>query len=171
MKDKDKLAEAYAHLVDEISLKLHDVEELLKPAAEEIINNARQTTQDLYEISQEEAEALVDALKKDLTKAEKVITEQKQELGEWFQFDVALMENKFLDMIGKAADSGWMAFREFESGDHQASHYHSGTVAHAGRFACSKCSKTITLKHLGRIPPCPACQNGDFYRIPIAFED
>ena len=150
---------------------MHDVEELLKPAVEEIISNARQTTQEIYEISQEEAEALVDTLKKDLSKAEKVMAEQKQELGDWFQFDLELMENKFLDLISKAADSGWMAFREFEEGGHQASHYHSGTVAHAGRFACTNCSKTITLHHLGRIPPCPACRNGDFYRIPIAFED
>ncbi len=171
MKNKDKLAEAYTHLVDEINLKLHDVEELLRPTVEEIISNAKHTTQDLYEISQEESEALVDALKKDLAKAETVMAEQKQELGDWFQFDVAMLENKFLDLVAKAADSGWMAFREFEAGGHQASHYHSGTIAHPGRFACTNCSKTITLDHLSRIPPCPACHNGDFYRIPIAFED
>ncbi len=171
MKDKDKLTEAFIHLVDEINLKLHEAEELLKPTVEEIIRNARQITRDIYEITEEDAEMLVDTLKKDMARAEQVMTEQKQELGDWFEFDATLMEDKFLDMVRKSADSGWLASREFMEGGHQASHYHSGTVAHAGRFSCTQCGKEITLKHHGRIPPCPSCQNGDFFRIPIAFED
>ncbi len=52
MKDKDKLAEAFTHLVDEINLKLHETEQLVKPAVEEIIKNARQITRDIYEMSE-----------------------------------------------------------------------------------------------------------------------
>ena len=171
MKDKDKLAEAFTHLVEEINLKLHETEQLMKPAVEEIIKNARQITRDLYEMSEEDAEALVDTLKKDIAKAQEVMQEQKQELGDWFEFDASLMEDRFLDMVRKAADSGWLAYRDFYNEDHQGSHYHSGTIAHAGRFSCTNCSQEITLTHSSRIPPCPSCQNGDFYRIPIAFED
>lgn len=42
--------------------------------------------------------------------------------------------------------------------------YHTGEVAHAGTFVCTRCGETIRLERTGRLPPCPRCHHTTFRR-------
>ena len=75
------------------------------------------------------------------------------------------MEDRFGDMIARAADKAWLDFRAFEAEDHQASIYRSGEVCNAGSFCCGNCNHRLELTKTGELPRCPACNQGEFHRV------
>jgi hypothetical protein len=98
-------------------------------------------------------------------KANKALNQQRKELKDWLSFDLTLVEDRFIDMIARAADKVWLDFRAFENEDHQASVYHSGEVCNAGRFSCSNCDNSLDLPKTGQLPRCPKCNHNQFYRV------
>jgi len=165
IKDRDKLVEAFDHMVDHVSDAIHDAEEALAPTIEEMVHNAQQLARELFVLTQEEAESLGATLKRDMHKANKTLNQQRKELKDWLSFDLTLVEDRFIDMIARAADKTWLDFRAFENEDHQASVYRSGEVCNAGRFSCSNCGHSLDLSKTDQIPSCPECDHTEFYRI------
>ena len=165
IKDRDKLIEAFDHMVDHVSDAIHNAEEALAPTVDEMVHNAQQLARELFVLSQEEAESLGATLKRDMHKANKTLNQQRKELKDWLSFDLILVEDRFIDMIARSADKAWLDFRAFENEDHQASVYRSGEVCNAGRFSCSNCDNSLDLSKTGQIPRCPACDHTEFYRV------
>ncbi len=165
IKDKDKLIAAFDHMVDHVSEAIHNAEEALAPTIDEMVHNAQQLARELYVLTQEEAESLGETLKRDMHKANKTLNQQRKELKDWWSFDLALVEDRFIDLIACAADKGWLDFRAFESENHQASVYRSGEICNAGRFSCSNCGHSLDLSSTGQIPDCPKCNHTEFYRV------
>lgn len=165
IKQREKLVEAYDHMVDHVSDAIHDAEEALAPTVDEMIHNAQRLARDLYALSQEEAESLADTLRRDMHKADQVLNRQSKELKDWWSFDLALVEDKFTEMIARAADKTWLDLRAFESEDHQASVYSRGEVSTAGTFSCSRCDHRFKLTATGQIEACVECGNDEFYRV------
>lgn len=165
IKQREKLVAAYDHIIDSVSAAIHDAEEALAPTVEEMVHNAKLLARDLYALSQEEAESLADTLRRDMQKADKVLNEQSKELGDWWSFDMLLVEDKFTEMIARAADKTWLDLRAFESEDHQASVYRSGEVCTAGSFSCRQCDQRFELTATGQIEPCRSCGGEEFYRV------
>jgi len=165
IKDREKLVAAFDHMVEQVSDAIHNAEEALTPTVDEMVHNAQQLARELYALTQEEAESLGETLKRDIHKANKTLNQQGKELKDWFSFDMTLVEDRFIDMIARAADKSWLDFRAFENEDHQASVYRSGEVCNAGRFNCSQCDNSIDLSKTGQIPRCPVCQHNEFYRV------
>lgn len=163
--NKDKLVEAFDHMVDQVSQSVHKAEEKLGPGLEEMVHNAQKMARDLYALTQEESEALAKTLKKDLHKANKALNQQGKELKDWLNFDLTLVEDRFIDLIARAADKTWLDFRAFESENHQASLYRTGEVCNAGTLSCNKCGKEIHLSKTSHIPPCAGCHGTEFYRV------
>ena len=130
-----------------------------------MVHNAQQLAREIYNLTQEEAESLGSTLKRDMHKANQVLNQQSKELGDWLSFDLALVEDRFIEMIARAADKSWLDFRAFEHDDHQASLYRSGEVCNAGSFSCTHCDETLRLSSAAQIPPCVACGHKEFYRI------
>jgi hypothetical protein len=114
IKDKDKLIAAFDHMVDHVSEAIHNAEEALAPTIDEMVHNAQQLARELYVLTQEEAESLGETLKRDMHKANKTLNQQRKELKDWWSFDLALVEDRFIDLIARAADKGWLDFRAFE---------------------------------------------------------
>ena len=164
-KDTEKLVAAFEHMVEEVGEAIHDAEEALAPTVDEMVHNAQQIARDLYALSQEEAEILGAALKRDLHKANQAMNQQGKELKDWLSFDLTLVEDRFIDLVARAADKGWLDFRAFETEDHQASTYSSGEVSTAGTFSCRQCDNSIRLTATGQIPVCPVCGHGEFFRV------
>ena len=162
--DRDKLVEAFEHMVESVHESVHQAEEALAPTIDEMVHNAQQMARDIYALTQEEADSLGATLKRDLHKANEVLNEQKKELRDWLSFDLAVVEDKFIDLVARAADKTWLDLRAFGSGKRSAG-YHSGEVCNAGSFRCEQCGKTLRLRRSARIPPCPACHHGVFQRI------
>ena len=163
--DKDKLVAAFEHMVENVSDAIHDAEEALAPTVDEMVHNAQQLARELFTLTQEEAESLGATLKRDMHKANKALNQQRKELKDWLSFDLTLVEDRFIDMIARAADKVWLDFRAFENEDHQASVYHSGEVCNAGRFSCSNCDNSLDLPKTGQLPRCPKCNHNKFYRV------
>lgn len=163
--DKEKLVAAYEHMVENVAEAIHEAEEALAPTVDEMVHNAQQLAREIYALSQEEAESLGATLKRDLHKANKTLNQQRKELKDWLSFDLALVEDRFIDLVARAADKTWLEFREFESEDHQASLYRSGEVCSAGTFSCRNCDKSVRLTETSQIPLCPTCGHDEFFRV------
>ncbi len=164
--ERDKLVDAFEHMVENVSESMHDAEEALAPTVDEMVHNAKILARDLFALTQEDAEMLADTLKRDMHKANKTLNQQGKELREWLSFDLTLIEDRFIDMIARAADKTWLDFRAFEQENQpKASIYRSGEVCNAGSFACKHCGETLRLSGTGRIPPCPSCGRKKFHRV------
>jgi vacuolar-type H+-ATPase subunit H len=163
--DKDRLVAAFDHMVDQVSDAIHDAEEALAPTVDEMVHNAQQLARELFTLTQEEAESLGATLKRDMHKANKTLNQQRKELKDWLSFDLTLVEDRFIDMIARAADKAWLDFRAFENESHQASVYLSGEICNAGRFSCSNCDNSLDLPKTGQLSRCPKCNHSKFYRV------
>ena len=163
--NRDKLVKAYDHMVENVSEAIHQAEEALSPTVDEMIHNAQVLARELFALSQEEAESLGKTLKRDMQKANKTLNQQRKELKDWLSFDLTLIEDRFIEMIKRAADKTWLDFHEFEYEDHQASVYRSGEVCSAGTFSCCNCDNNISLPETGQVPRCPVCDHEEFYRV------
>lgn len=164
IKDREKLVAAFEHMVENVAESMHEAEAALAPTVDEMVHNAQLIARDLYALTQEEAESLGATLKRDIHKANEVLNQQGRELQDWLSFDLALMEDRFIDMIANAADKTWLDFRAFERQNRPNDLYRSGEVCNAGSFTCKKCGESIRLSRTGQIPVCPACSGRKFYR-------
>ena len=165
IKDREKLVAAFDHMVENVAHAVHEAEEALEPTVEEMVHNAAELARELYSLSQEEAEGLADTLKRDIGKANRVLNRQRKEFKDWLSFDLAVAEDRFADLIARAADKTWLDFHKFEYEDHQASLYRSGEICSAGTFSCNACDSRIQLPASGQVPRCPECDNDQFYRV------
>jgi cell division septum initiation protein DivIVA len=163
--DREKLVAAFEHMVENVSESMHKAEEALAPTVDEMVHNAQQLAHEIYALTQEEADSLGTTLKRDMHKANEALNQQGKELRDWWSFDLTLIEDRFTDMIAKAADKTWLDFRAFEKEQHRADLYRSGEVCNAGSFSCKHCGETIRLSGTGQIPHCPACERQEFYRV------
>ena len=165
IQDREKLVKAFEHMVESVSESMHEAEEALAPTIDEMVHNAQLLVRDIYTLTQEEAESLGTTLKRDLHKANRVLNEQRKELREWLSFDLELVEDRFIELIARAADKTWLDFRSFESENQQAGEYRSGEVCNAGSFSCDQCGEILRLESAGQVPNCPACNNNRFHRV------
>ena len=156
---------AFEHMVENVNESIHQAEEALAPTVDEMVQNAQQLAREIYNLTQEEAESLGATLRRDMQKANQVLNQQSKELRDWLSFDLALVEDRFIEMIAQAADKSWLDFRAFGNEDHQASLYRSGEVCNAGSFSCTHCDEVLRLTSTAQIPPCAACGGKEFYRI------
>ena len=156
---------AFEHMVENVNESIHQAEEALAPTVDEMVHNAQQLAREIYNLTQEEAESLGATLRRDMQKANQVLNQQSKELRDWLSFDLALVEDRFIEMIAQAADKSWLDFRAFGNEEHQASLYRSGEVCNAGSFSCNHCDEVLRLTSTAQIPPCAACGGKEFYRI------
>ncbi|MCP3686980.1 MAG: zinc ribbon-containing protein [Gammaproteobacteria bacterium] len=163
--NSEKLLKAFDHMVEQVNQAIHEAEEAVGPSIEKMIHNAQLVARDIYTLSQEESDSLAKTLRRDFYKAHKTLNQQGKELGDWLSFDLTLVEDRFIDMVAKAADQSWLDFHAFEHEDHQASVYHSGEICNAGTLCCKNCEKHIHLSRSSHIPPCAACHHSEFYRV------
>ena len=163
--DSKKLIKAFDHMVDNVSQTIHEAEEALKPTIDEMVLNAQSLAHDIHQLSQEETERLGKALMRDIKSANKTLNQQGKELKDWLSFDLTLVEDKFIDLIARAADKTWLDFRSFENENKQGEVYRTGEVCSAGTLCCKGCAQTMKLSKTSHIPPCPRCHHTDFYRV------
>jgi hypothetical protein len=113
--DQKKLAQAFSSMAEHVNLTVHNTEELLATTIDDMVHNAKILTEEIYQLSQEEAAFLSEAMKLEIETANDALSEQKQEFEEWLGFDVLLVEQKFLDLLEKTADKSWLDFKAFEA--------------------------------------------------------
>jgi len=163
--DREKLVAAFEHMVESVHKSMHEAEEALAPTIDEMVHNAQHLARDVFTLTQEEAESLSATLKRDMHKANQVLNQQSKEIRDWLSFDIDLVEDRFIDMIARAADKTWLEFRAFENDNLQMAEYRSGEVCNAGSFSCQQCGEILRLSTTGQIPPCTNCGHTVFQRV------
>ena len=163
--EREKLVDAFEHMVEHVRDAIDDAEEALEPTVDEMVHNAQVLAREVFALTQEEAESLAASLKRDMHKANEILNREGKELGDWFSFDLKLVEDKFIEMISRAADKSWLDFRRFEAESRQASLYQADEVCSAGTLCCNRCGNSIQLPRTERIPRCPRCGHRKFYRV------
>jgi hypothetical protein len=113
--EQKKLAQAFSNMAEHVNLAVHNAEELLTPTIDDLVNNAKALTEEIYQLSQEEAVFLGEAMKLELENANEALNEQKEELKGWLGFDLLLVEQQFFDLLEKTADKSWLDFKAFEA--------------------------------------------------------
>lgn len=113
--DREKLAQAFSNMAKHVNLAIHDAEELLVTTIDDMVHNAKILTEEIHQLSQEEAAFLSEAMKLELETANEALSEQKKEFKDWLGFDLLLVEQKFLDLLEKTTDKSWLDFKAFEA--------------------------------------------------------
>ena len=161
---KDKLLQAFNHMVDEVYAAIEKAEETLSPTVDEMLQNAQSMSKKLYALTQDEAKSLSEHLRRDIAHAQKYMGTDGKEFKEWLNFDIELVEDRFVSMLMRAADKTWLDFREFEHQNLQNSVYRTGEICSAGTLTCKSCSQQMKFTKNSRIPPCPKCHHTEFER-------
>lgn len=160
--NKNKLINAYldimAHLYEAMDDTLHTFAEKLEIAKEKILK--------VSDLTHEEVDKVSGFVQRDLEQAAQGLSEKadKDSLGEWFKFDIELIENFTLDAFLSLADKTRIELAKLEQLA-QKHTYHSGDITSPGTFICDACGKEIAFKTPSEIPQCPACHADTFIRI------
>lgn len=161
---KDKLLQAFNHMVDEIHAAYQKTGETLSPTIDEILKNAEQSSKKLYALTQDEAKNISEHVKRDIANARKYMQTEGKDLKQWLNFDIQQVEDRFADLLSQAADKNWLDFHSFK--ERQQNYlYKTGEVCSAGTIRCLDCGQHMKLTKNTRIPPCPKCHNTEFERV------
>lgn len=161
---KDKLVQAFNHMVDEVHAAYQKAGEALSPTMEEIIKNTEETSKKLYALTQDEANTISEYLKREIASARKYTETEGKDLKQWLNFDIQLVEDQFIDLLSQAADKNWLDFRAFQ--EYQENYlYKTGEVCSAGTIRCLSCAQKMKFTKNSRIPPCPKCHHTEFERV------
>jgi hypothetical protein len=161
---KDKLLQAFNHMMDELYAAMDKAEKTLSPSIDELVKNSEQMTKKMYALTQDEIKSISESIKRDIAHAREYLEKDGKELNEWFKFDIKLVEDRFVDFLSQAADKSWLDFRAFKERQQNAL-YKTGEICTAGTLRCLDCGQEMTFHKNSRIPPCPKCHHTNFERV------
>jgi len=162
---KDKLLQAYNHMVDELHAAVEKAEETLSPTIDEMLQNAQRITKKAYALTQDEAKNISEHLKRDIAHAREYMQTDGKEFRQWLNFDIQQMENRFGDFLSKAADKTWIDFSALKIMSKKKTIYKTGEICSAGTLRCLDCGQQMKFTKSSHIPPCPKCHHTSFERV------
>lgn len=160
--DKNKLIEAYTHLMEHLYEVMDDTLHSLADALE----ISKQNLHHASELTHEELDRVSTYVKRDIENAAHNLSDDNSNdsLSEWFKFDVELLENFALNAFLNLADKTRVELAHLEQLA-KTDNYHTGDICAPGTFVCDECGKEIAFKTPSEIPECPQCQSKTFIRI------
>lgn len=161
---KEKLIDAYEHMMERVQQSLETVEAKARPKLQQAIDLARQKAVELDEITREEAHKVGEYLQRDIQELSAYLRESGKELSDWFDIDRQLIEARIRDLISSVADKTQVELAELAERAKNAGRYHTGEVAAPGTLECENCGERIHFQRTGHIPPCPVCHQTHFRR-------
>jgi ElaB/YqjD/DUF883 family membrane-anchored ribosome-binding protein len=160
---KDKLLQAFNHMVDELHAALEKAEEKLSPTIDELMNNTESAVKKLYALTQDETKAISEHVKRDITHARDYMQAEGRDFKQWLNFDIQQVEGRFVDFLSRAADRNWLDFHSFQHLQENFL-YNTGEICGPGTLQCLSCNQQMTFSKNSRIPPCPKCHHTEFGR-------
>ena len=160
----DALGEAYEKLYEFVADNFHHAEQKSKPLFNKLIKEAREKTVELKQLSEHDADKVVDWVKRDMTDTANYLAETGRELKDWLGFETILVENKLLDLLEKAADQTTVKLLQINDDSLPVTTYHTGEVTGPGTLACDQCNEQLLFHRSGKIPHCPKCHATSFHR-------
>lgn len=162
---KDKLLQAFDHMLDNLHAAVEKAEETLSPTIDEMLQNAEKISKKVFTLTQDEAKSVSEHLKRDIASAREYMQTEGKEFNDWLSFDIHQVEDRFADFLAKAADKTWLDFRALEILGKKNSIYKTGELCSAGTLRCADCGQQMKFTKNSRIPPCPKCHHTQFERV------
>ncbi len=136
-----------------------------KESLQHFIDSAREKAVAVGEITREEADKLAAFIRRDLEDAARFLDkEETREFVDWLRFDIALIEDRLLELFTSVADRTKLAYIRLQEQASHANDYHSGEVTSIGTLYCQDCGQALHFKKTSHIPPCPKCHGSRFRR-------
>jgi hypothetical protein len=161
----NKLVDAYNRMMGRIRELIETADATAIPSLQKAIDMARHQAVHLGEITQEEAEAIGNYIKRDVNDAAEYLMESSHEFGEWLMLDIEIIEQKILELFLSVADKTRL---ELEQLSHPRceiiNEYHSGEITGPGTLVCVNCDQCVHFNTTHRIPPCPKCHHTVYKR-------
>jgi len=164
----ERLVDAYETMLHRVHDAVEAAEEKTVPALRRALDQAREKSVELGELSREEADRLAGYLERDLRDLSRFVADTGQDFRDWFLFDLRLVEERLLELFLGVADRTHVALHRLAEEARQASRYHAGEVTGPGTLVCVQCGELIHFRHVSRIPPCPNCHGMEFRRADAA---
>lgn len=164
----DILSEAYEKMYERAVEDLQKVKEKTGPLLHKAIDEAKDKSIELKEVSREDATRLAGYLKRDVNDAMYYLSQTGREVKDWLGFETTLLKFEFLDMLLDTADKTTVGLRQFKE---NAAHpeYHTGEITGPGTLSCNECGEKLHFYKAGKIPPCPKCHATVFHRSTSDF--
>lgn len=166
----DRLVEAYNRMLERIHDTLKHTGEEALPRLNKQIEHARETAVELGELTREEAERIGDYLRRDTEDVARYLEETRQDFHDWFRFDLALVEQRFMQMFELMVDQTRTELTRLSERAQGIEEWHTGEVAAPGSLFCNACGKELHMHKPARVPPCPKCHATAFRRFPEGGE-
>jgi hypothetical protein len=160
----DQLVAAYERMLARAHEAFQYAEEETLPRLRHILDEVRDKTVELGELTREEAEKVAIYLERDIQDAAGFMARTGEDLRAWWRFDLDLVEERLLDAFSGVADQTRLQWQRLADDAWVASHYRSGEICGPGTLVCAACGEELHLHKPGRIPPCPKCRATLFER-------
>ena len=99
-----RMSDAYETMLERVDEMLEKAEKSAIPSLRKSLEQAREKAVELNELTREEAEKLAGYLERDIKDAAQLFSEKGEELRNWWQFDVKLVEQRLMEMFANVAD-------------------------------------------------------------------
>jgi ATP-dependent exoDNAse (exonuclease V) beta subunit len=106
------------------------------PTLQQLVEEAKERSSTLSELTREEVEMVGDYLHRDLEMAGSYLAETGEDLGRWLQMEEALVEDRLKELLAKMADPTRIALQQLDAEARAAQRYHSGEVVQIGTLEC-----------------------------------
>ena len=160
--DTSPLVRLYHTLQEQLHHALDEGREHL-PTLQQLIDESKEKSAELSELTREEVEVVSNYLQRDLEAAGNYLAETGEDLERWLQMEETLVEDRIKELFRKMADPTRIALDQLNASA-QADHtYQQGEIIGFGRLRCTKCDNTLEFTQASVIPVCPECGN-DKYR-------
>ncbi len=155
---------AYRKILDNVLDKLEEFEDVTWPKIERAIDEAKQTTMALSELTHDEADNIAHYVGRDIKAAGNFIAEAGRTIKNWTIFDWTLAEERTWQRFLEVADRTNLELVEFQHELETTPYYHAGEILGIGNLQCTKCQYVMQFKCISVIPPCAECKNKSFVR-------
>ena len=161
----NKLVDAYNRMMSRIRDLIETADAQTVPSLQKAIDNARLQAVHLGEITQEEAEAIGNYIKRDVNDAAEYLMETSHEFSEWLMLDIDIIEQKILELFLSVADKTRLELEQLSHPNGDVVHaYHSGEITGPGTLVCTNCGHKLQFHTTRRITPCVKCHHTVYKR-------
>ncbi len=160
----DRLVDAYESMLERVDDLLEKAEENAVPTLKKALDQAREKSVELGELTREEAERIATYVERDMRDAADFMAEHGEGFKDWLRFDIQLIEKRLLEMFASVADKTRLELAQLAENAWQASHYKTGEITGPGTLVCLGCGKALHFHKAGHIPPCPKCHGSTYKR-------
>lgn len=161
---EERMVSGYNEMMEQIKKIFEKADAQARPKIIQAIEAAKKHAIELNNLTKEEAHRIGEFIRRDINDAAEFLAESEDDLSNWFQFDIQLIENWLWEAFSSVADKTRLELLAISERLEHDSKYHTGEVTGPGTLKCVACGKQMSFKKTGRIPPCGGCRGTEFER-------